>query len=279
MPKRKAAEPATTDKKYASALARAFAGAMIFSMPMLMTMEMWWLGFTLDPVRLLVFTIAHIALLYGMSRVSGFESSRNPLDDLLDAFAAYGVAAITAVVVLTLIGELQAYMPLREIAGKISVQTIPASFGAMIGAKMMGEGDAIEQGEHWRATYAGGLFLMLAGAVFLSLTVAPTEEMILIAYKMTAWHALLMTLLSILLLHAILYMVGFPGQKKRRGKGAIAEILRHSLPGYAIAVFACAFILWSFGRVDHTNPTIVVMTITVLALPASIGAGIARIVV
>ena len=38
---------------YARGLARAFGGAILFCLPLLMTMEMWALGFEMDRFRLL----------------------------------------------------------------------------------------------------------------------------------------------------------------------------------------------------------------------------------
>ncbi|WP_310467297.1 TIGR02587 family membrane protein [Sphingomonas sp.] len=270
---------ATTNRQYAVALGRAFAGAVIFSVPLLMTMEMWWLGFYLEPWRLLQFTLANMVLLYFLSRVAGFEESHNWLDDILDAFAAYAVAVAAAAGWLWLIGVIRPHMPLAEIAGMVAVQAVPASFGAMIGAKLLGEGDEIERQEQWRDTYSGRMFLMLAGALFLGFTVAPTEEMILIAYQMSAWQGLALVILSIAVLHSILYLVGFAGQKARSEPGGAVGLLRHSLPGYAIAVCGCLYILWSFGRVDGSDPHHIAMSLAVLGFPASIGAGIARIVV
>ena len=43
-------------------LARAFAGAAIFGLPLLMTMEMWSLGFSLDPLKLALFAAYPVAL-------------------------------------------------------------------------------------------------------------------------------------------------------------------------------------------------------------------------
>ncbi len=62
-----------------------------------------------------------------------------------------------------------------------------------------------------QTTYLGELFLMAVGALFLSLNVAPTEEMIVIAYKMTHWHALVLMMLSIALMHGFVYAVSFEG--------------------------------------------------------------------
>jgi uncharacterized membrane protein len=44
-------------RRFTIGLARAFGGAILFSFPMLMTMEMWWLGFYIDPFRLALFIL------------------------------------------------------------------------------------------------------------------------------------------------------------------------------------------------------------------------------
>ena len=260
-------------------LARASAGAIIFSLPLLMTMEMWWLGFYLDPLMLVQFSIVNFAVLVGLSRVSGFEETDSRIEDVLDAFAAYAVAVIAAAVVLYLFGVIRPDMPTSEIVGKIVVQAVPASFGAMIASKQLGEQKETAARERWRATFVGQLFLMLAGALFLSFNLAPTEEMILIAFRMTEVNAIGLILLSILLLHAFVYSVGFAGQEARGGNGTAAVFFRFTLPGYAIALLASLYILWTFGRIDGADPSLVAMKVAVLAFPAAIGAAIARIVV
>ncbi len=271
---------ATTSRQYAVALSRAFAGAALFSLPLLMTMEMWWLGHDMRPWKIIQFSLANMLLLYGLSKVAGFEESQNWVDDVLDAFAAYGVAAVTGAAVLWLMGVIGPGQPIGEIAGKIAVQTIPASFGAMIGAKLLGEGDAIEAEECWRRTYSGELFLMAAGALFFSFTMAPTEEIILIAFQITPAQALVTIASSVIVLHAILYLVHFQGQEQRRdNRGHGVGLFRTTLPGYAIAISVSLYILWTFGRIEGLNAMPAAMAAVVLGFPAAIGAGIARIVV
>src|SRR3546814_20868455 len=65
------------------------------------------------------------------------------------------------------------------------------------------EGDNERKKRH--PSYGGTLFLMSVGAVFLALNVAPTEEILLIAYKMTPWHALAVIVLSLLLMTGFVY--------------------------------------------------------------------------
>ena len=269
---------ATTNAAYAVALARAFAGALIFGLPLLLTMEMWWLAFETDPRRLTLFLLVDLVLLYGLSHVAGFEESHNRIDDVLDAFAAFFAAAVVAALILTVIGVIEAGQPPREIAGKIALQAVPLSFGAMIGAKLLGEGEAIEQEEHWRRSYQGSLFLMLAGALFVSFTVAPTEEIYLIAYLMSGWQTLGLIALSLLLLHVTVFNLGLPHQGRRKTSGLASALLRFTLPGYAIAVVASAFILWTFGRLDGAFDE-AAAAVAVLALPGAVGAAIARVVI
>jgi putative integral membrane protein (TIGR02587 family) len=271
---------AKSNRDYAVALGRAIAGAVIFSLPLLMTMEMWWLGFALHPQRLLTFILANFAMLYGLSHVAGFEASHNWLDDLLDAFAAFAVAVLVSAAVLSLLGVIDDRTPIREVAGKIALQSVPGSFGAMIGAKLLGEGEEIEEEErHWRESAPGRLFLALAGAMFLSFTVAPTEEMRLIAYQITPGHALVLVLVSIAALHAVVFLVGFPGQQDRSGANHGLDLVLHTLPAYGASILACLYVLWCLGSLDGVSAQFAATSVAVLGLPAAIGAGIARIVV
>jgi len=270
---------ATTNRRYAQALSRAFAGALIFCLPLLLTMEMWWLGFYLEPWRLAQLMIANLILLYGLSKVAGFEESHSWTDDILDACTAYFVAAVTTALMLYAIGAVRPQMTVGEVTGMIAIQSVPASFGAMIGVKLLGEGDEIEASERWRETYPGTLFLMLAGALFLSFTVVPTEEMILIAFQIDPWHALAIVATSVLILHAILYLVGFRGQEQRLEAGHGGALLRYTLPGFGVALAAAAYMLWTFGRLDGLHFGQAVLAVTVVAFPAALGVGIAQVVI
>ncbi len=273
---------ATSNRDYALGLARAFAGALIFGLPLLMTMEMWALGFYAHPARLLLFYAVNFLILVGLSRFGGFERTANLFEDLLDALAALAVAIVASALILALFGILTPEMNLDEWAGKVAIQSIPCSFGAMLARKQLsgGEtaGDAI-QAER-TAGYLGQLFLMLAGALFLAFNVAPTEEMILIGFMMTPWHALLLVLLSLILLDAFVYGVGFAGGvEKPEGVHRASLFLRFTVAGYGIALLVSLYVLWTFGRIEGGDPGQVAVIVAVLAFPAAIGAAIARLVV
>lgn len=265
---------------YAKGLGRVLAGAVLFSLPILMTMEMWWLGFYLPRVRLVQFALVNFIVLVGLSRVSGFERTSSWGEDLMDAAAAYGVAALWSLVILSLFGIVAPGAPPGDTAGKVIVETIPASFGAMIASKQMGSRKAQEGGERERSSYWGQLFLMLAGALFLGFSVAPTEEMVLISYRMGPSLSIMLVAISVLLLHGFVYTVGFKGEASPPGPvDFVSLFLRFSITGYAIAALVSLYLLWTFGRTQGTDIPQILAMVAVLAFPGSIGAAIARLVV
>ncbi len=76
--------------QFATGLARAFGGAVLFAFPLLMTMEMWQLGFSMSRLRLAIFIALTLPLLFGLSYYSGFEKTASRGEDAEDAFVAFG---------------------------------------------------------------------------------------------------------------------------------------------------------------------------------------------
>jgi putative integral membrane protein (TIGR02587 family) len=267
--------------RYVKGLGRVFAGAILFSLPLLMTMEMWWLGFYLERPSLVQFLIVNFLVLVGLARVSGFEKTSGWGEDIMDAFAAYSVAAAWSFVILWVIGVINSDQSTGEIVGKVALQSIPAGFGAMLASKQLGSREVGGvDAERERASYFGQLFLMLAGALFLGFNLAPTEEMILISFQMSAVQSILLVFLSIILLHSIVYTVGFKGQEKPVGPTGFWSIfMRFTITGYAIAAATALYLLWTFGRIEGTDATQIVAMVAVLAFPGAIGAAFARLVV
>lgn len=264
------------ERSYASALGRAFAGALVFNIPLLMTMEMWLQGVAMDRWRLLAFMLASLPLLFGLAYYAGFSKARGLGADLLDTAVALGVGAVAAAVLLTAFGVVHWDASAREIVGLIALQAVPGAMGALLARRQLSGGGSGETDED-QASYGGELFLMAAGALFFAMNVAPTEEMILIAYKATPLHAMALIGISLLLLHLIVFNAGFAGQEE--ADHPVAAVFHFTLPGYAIALAVSLFVLFVFGRTDgHWAPGIVQTTV-VLGFPASIGAAAARLLV
>lgn len=267
------------DTRFALGLVRAFGGAILFSFPMLMTMEMWWLGFYMDPFRLALFILLAIPLLVGLSYYAGFEATSERLADVLDAFAAYAIGFCAAALLLFLFGIIGSGMSADEIIGKIAVQAVPASIGAMLARSQFGASKGKEE-KRRDARYGGGLFLMAVGALYLSSSLASTEEMVLISYKMTPGKVVALMAFSLVVMHGFVYAV------VSQGKSPVPSdvipfwtvFLRFTIVGYGIALLISLFMLWTFGRTDGLEVGQIVQAMVVLGFPAAMGAGAARLI-
>jgi putative integral membrane protein (TIGR02587 family) len=118
---------------------------------------------------------------------------------------------------------------------------------------------------------------MLVGALFVALTVAPTDEMPLIGYLIRNQHAIATVVLSLGVLHFFMQGVGFSGHASAEDHGAASVFLRLVVVGYALALATSAFLLWVFGRYEGASVQSALRMTIVLALPATLGAAAARI--
>ncbi|MGA0530486.1 TIGR02587 family membrane protein [Hansschlegelia sp. KR7-227] len=269
------------DHGFALDLGRAAGGAIVFVLPVLMTMEMWQLGATLERWRIAVILAGVLPLLVGLSHYVGFEDTETWLDDVRDAFVAIAVGFVVSAAVLALFGLIEPQHSFDEALGAIVIQTVPASFGAVLAQGQLGQSDEKEKRRNRQAGYPGDLLFLAAGALFLSFNIAPTEEIDLIAASMGPYHAIALVLVSLIAMHAIVYLVRFAGQDARRpeGHGFWSLFVRYTLGGYAVALLVAAAMLWAFGRLDDLGPVATLRLVVTLGFPAAIGAAFARLIV
>jgi len=263
-------------KQLATGLGRAFGGALIFSLPVLMTMEMWDLGFAMERWRLVSLLLASLPLLMFLSHYSGFESTWGWKEDARDVAIACGIGLIVAGLVLALFAVVDLDTGPSDLAGKIAIQMIPAALGALLGRSQFGkEGKESDKDE----TLVGELGIMAVGALFLCLNVAPTEEMVLIAYMMSPWHSLALVPVTLLVMHGFVYATEFTDDGGLpRGTPWWSAFIRYSVTGYVVSLLVAAFLLWTFGQFDGMDWVQALRISVVLGMPAAIGAAAARLI-
>lgn len=276
-------EQVSSERHFVIGLLRGLGGALLFALPMLMTMEMWYLGLYADRSRLLLLCVLNLPLLFVLARRIGFEKTSSAGQALRDALIAYGLGIVVSAAILALLGILGEQWNASHMMAKIALQAVPASIGALLGRSQLGarsEKNEEEKGEYEGETgYLNELFMMTVGALFLNLNVAPTDEMILIAYKITPFHTLCIVLISIALMHGFVYALHFRGSHGvSEGMPWWQSFIRFTMPGYVIALAVSIYTLWTFGRLDDTSISQLLTASVILGFPGSIGAASARLV-
>jgi putative integral membrane protein (TIGR02587 family) len=96
---------------------------------------------------------------------------------------------------------------------------------------------------------------------------------------MTIWHALVVAVLSIALMHGFVYAVSFIGGHELSPETPWWHaFMRFTLPGYVIALSISIFALWIFERLGDSSTVEIMLSVIVLGFPASLGAAAARLI-
>jgi len=242
-------------------------------------MEMWWLGFSMEPWKMVLFLVLFFPFLVLLSWHAGFEATFSWRDDLVDALVAYAVGFVSSAAILALFGILQAEMALRDALGKVALQAIPASIGALLAQSLLGERKAQEGPERGRTGYGSEVFVMAVGALFMAFNLAPTEEMLVIAFNLSNLRALLVIVLSVAVMHGFVYGVAFHGQPGNpQQHPGWSLFMRFTVVGYVLSCVLSAYLLWSFGRLDGLSMVNALKAVVVLGFPAAIGAAASRLI-
>ena len=251
-------------------------GALLFSFPLLMTMEMWWLGFYMDRSRLALFLALAFLVVIALSYFEGADETFKI--EILDALVACAVGYTVAATMLVLFGIIKPGMSVDEIVGKISLHAVPGSIGAILARRLL-EVEETKKERRRRQWYGAKLFLMGVGAIFLAFQLAPTEEMVLIGHRMTEWHAIVLALVSLSMMQAFICSVERRGRQRFFAADFFWGVfLRYTVVGYSIALLISLYVLWTFGRLDGAALTEIIMATLVLGFPAALGAAAARLI-
>ncbi len=271
---------------------RGIIGGLLFSLPLLYTMEVWWAGFSAHPLHLILYVAATFIMLLGYNYYAGLRHDANWAEVVIDSVEEMGLGLLISAIALLILGRIRFDMTMGEIVGKITVEAMTVAIGVSVGTAQLGSaGGASDTGEgdsQSTRTRAGGgsqgsvhfggqLVIALCGAVLFAANVAPTEEIIMIASEISSWKLLAIALISIALGGAILFHIDFKGaQSFAQDKGAMA-VLIGSVVTYAIALLSSAMILWFFGRFDGQGLIICIAQTIVLGLAATLGASAGRL--
>lgn len=268
---------------------RGIIGGLLFSLPLLYTMEVWWAGFSSHPLHLILYVSATFILLLGYNYFAGIRHDANWMEVVIDSVEEMGLGLLISAMALIVLGRVTLDMTLNEIIGKITIEAMTVAIGVSVGTAQLGggssdsdtgEGESSAEGKNDAQTgthFAGQMVIALCGAVLFAANVAPTEEIVMIAAEISSWKLLAIALISIVLGAVILFRIDFKGAQQFAPGQGFAAILFGSVLTYAIALSASAVILWFFGRFEGQALITCLGQTVVLGLAATLGASAGRL--
>lgn len=277
---------------------RGVAGGLLFSLPFLYTMEIWWAGFLIKPAYLLVYMAVTFLLLLGYNRFAGMRRDANFLEVCIDSVEEMGLGLLLAAVVLLLIDQIHPAMTPLEIMGKIVVESMTIAVGVSVGTAQLGangadaktgletdgkdSADSVAEAAPQHVpppSTTGQLVLAFCGAILFASNVAPTDEIFEIGTTIPAFKLLGLAGLSLLVGAVVLFFSDFRGADRQVHRDGSFAMLLALVTSYCAALFASALMLWFFQRFDDVPLLIAVAQVIVLAFPAMLGASAGRLLI
>lgn len=277
--RREGAEEPSTPRKTLTAYGRGVVGGLLIGMPVFMTMEVWWGGFVLSPLKLSGLIVFNYGVLLVLQHYSGLHPRKTRGGQMRAALVAYGLGLVVGSLVMFMLGVADLHIALRDFVGKIVLLAVPVSVGASVAMSEFGhEHETVERRKEG-ATYFGALGMAAGGAMLFGFGLAPTDEPMMIGLQLPWHHALALVAVSLFQVHAIVYAVGFK-QHERDDRAWWRKLLREGIGAYAVALLVAAYLLWTFGRIDtHTGLVACVYQTVTLGFITSLGAAAGELLI
>lgn len=259
---------------------RGLIGGLLFSVPMLYTMELWWTGFIVSPTRLITYFVVGFLILLMYNHYVGIRESHSNMEALFESLEEMGMGLLLTAFILWITNRISADMPTTEIVGKMIVEAVAVAIGISIGKTQLSNQSEDSESELREPHLYRGIGIALCGALLVSSNVAPTYEIVVIALEAPVFKILIIALFSIALAGVVLYFSDFIGTKLwvKRPENTF-DIIFGTLLTYAVALISSAFLLWFFSRFDGLSLSGSVAEIITLGFPSAIGASAGRLLI
>ncbi|MFM7427883.1 MAG: TIGR02587 family membrane protein [Elainella sp.] len=283
-------------------LVRGASGGFLFGIPLLYTMEVWWIGSYTEPPLMLTILAITFVIVFLLNRTDGFRQvGDRPFQALCDSVEALAIGTVCVTAVLILLREITHQTPLNEDLGKIVLEGVPFAIGVALARSILaGRRDQPDQDNQDTQmdqqanpsasenqplpNYSPALAdvsATLVGTVFIAFNIAPTDEVKMLAAATSPPWLLVMVAASLVISYCIVFAAGFVSQERRlQQQGWFQNPLVETVLAYLLSLCAAALMLWFFHRLGFDDPwTSWLRQTLVLGLPAAIGGAAGRLAV
>lgn len=263
-------------------LVRAVSGGLLFGIPLLYTMEVWWVGTYTEPSRVLAVLLLTFVPVWFLNRTSGFRTGKDVSlgDAAMDSIETVAIGIVSAALLLFMFKEISFSTPVAEAVGKISFEAMPFGIGIALAQHFLRgrRADRSKRKDQLHATVAD-IGATTVGAIFVAFNIAPTDEVPMIANALGPYSLLVVMLVSLAVSFCIVFVAGFSNQEDRRNQqGIFQHPVSETVACYLVALIGSFVMLWYFQRLDASAPWQETLShIIVLGLPASVGGAAGRL--
>lgn len=271
---------------------RAGSGAFLFGIPLLYTVEVWSIGASTRPQWMLLTLAITFVVVYLLNQTEGFRRTLEvrSREAAIESVEAMGIGIACAFLALVLLQRVTLATPLSETLGKLVVEGIPFSFGvALARSALSGDRRAskrrLQTLSHRRLPFFQGILFdldaTLIGALIVAFSIAPTEEIHLLAASIAPPWLLAIMVCSLVISYGIVFAAGFTNECDRRQQpGLLQRPISETAISYLVCLLASALMLWLFQQLSWGDPWQEWLSDTlVLGLPAAIGGAAGRIAI
>ncbi len=281
------------------AILRGAAGSFLFGIPLLYTVEVWAIGSSTDSLRLLAVQAATFVVVLLLTQIEGFRRSLSihPIETLLESIEALGIGIICAAIALCLLRRITLETPLSEALGKLIFEGVPFSLGVTLARSTLDRRRSSQRrtldtdpvipavavslrntvGNAFKDTLVD-IDATIIGAIVIAFSIAPTEEIPIIASALPPLWLLLVMAASLLISYIIVFASGFTNRQERAQRGLLLRPVTETLLAYIVVLIASALMLIFFQQLSANDPWQEWLgNIIVLGLPASVGGAAGRI--
>lgn len=272
-------------------LLRGASGGFLFGVPLLYTVEVWWIGSSTTPAWMLLALSLTFFVVYLLNQSEGFRCCLEikPIDALMETVEAMAIGIICACFALILLCRITLETPLNEALGKLVFECIPFAIGVALARSTLRGDRSIRTVQKTRRRPQNGIFqalladldATLIGALIIAFSIAPTEEVSLLSASISPLWLLLIILSSLALSYCIVFVAGLTHENERRQQeGFLQRPINETLICYFVCLLASALMLWFFQQLSWDDPWQEWLSDTlILGLPATIGGAAGRLVI
>ncbi|MEG4319049.1 MULTISPECIES: TIGR02587 family membrane protein [unclassified Microcoleus] len=265
---------------------RGASGGFLFGIPLLYTMEVWWIGSSTKPAQMSIAIVTTFIVVFLLIRTEGFRKTKDIRwrDAAIDTVEAIAIGIVCAAFVLFLLREITPETPLQEALGKIIFEGLPFALGVALASGFL-SGDRYQSSDSDSEPAidptVADIGATLIGATIIAFNIAPTDEIPMLASAISPPWQLAIIAASLLISYGIVFAAGFTYQAKRQQQqGIFQRPLSETVMAYLVSLVASAFMLFFFHKLSLDDPWSVWLSYTlVLGLPATVGGAAGRLAV